>query len=458
MPDTDLQTRLSKMRSYFSSGAARSPEWRRAQLSALAGMGQRYEAEIFEALRQDFGKPAFEAFATETSFVTHGAKHALKHLRRWMRPRRVAADLANLPARARVVPEPLGLALIIAPWNYPYQLALAPLVGALAAGNCAVIKPSELAPATSALLARIVPECLDANAVQVIEGAVDTSKALLEEPFDHIFFTGSTKVGSAVMQAAGKHLTPVTLELGGKSPVILRKSADLDVAARRIAWGKCLNAGQTCIAPDYILAEQGVAEPFIQAFESQLRRFYGTDPQQSPDYPRIINTHHFDRLVRLLQDGNIRVGGLHDRDNRYIAPTVIYQPALDTALMRDEIFGPILPVFEVEDLDTAIAFINARPKPLALYLFSTDSADEKKLVAETSSGSLVVNDVLMQTTPPDLPFGGVGASGMGAYHGRASFDTFSHLKPVLRKYNRGEPPLRYAPYTAGKFRWLRRFL
>lgn len=458
MTDLHCETDIAPLRRYFEAGNTRPLEWRRRQLEALARMGAARETEIFAALKEDLGKSAFESFASEVSFVRHGADYARKHLRRWMRPRRVPIDLPNMPGRARIIPEPLGVALIISPWNYPYHLALAPLVGALAGGNCAVLKPSEMTPATSALLARIVPEFLDPQAVRVVEGDAEVAQALLAQRFDHVFFTGSTRVGEKVMTAASRHLTPVTLELGGKSPVILSQSADIDVAARRVAWGKCLNAGQTCIAPDYVLAERGTAAPFIAAVKQQVQRFLGEDPQESPDYTRIVNTHHFDRLTGLLSDTEIVYGGQCDRDDLYIAPTIITNPPADAPIMSEEIFGPILPVIEVDDIDAALGFITSRPKPLALYLFSTDRAERDRVIVGTTSGGVVINDVVMHVTPPALPFGGVGASGMGRYHGRASFDTFSHLKPVLSKPNWGEVPLRYPPYSATKLRWLRRLL
>ncbi len=337
------------------------------------------------------------------------------------------------PAEARVVRDPLGVVLIIAPWNYPLQLALAPLVGALAAGNTALVKPSELAPATSAAIAELLPRYLGEEAVAVVEGAVPETTALLEQRFDHIFYTGNGAVGRIVMTAAAKHLTPVTLELGGKSPVVVEPGADLAVTARRIARGKFLNAGQTCVAPDYVLAIGDTAAGLEKELADAVRELFGDNPAESTDYGRIVNERHFDRLTALLDDGRTVVGGAHDRDARYLAPTVLADVPETAPVMRAEIFGPILPVLTVPDLDAAIAFINERDKPLALYAF-TESADTKRRLAEeTSSGALVFGLPVSHLAMPELPFGGVGESGMGRYHGEYSIDTFSHLKAVVDK-------------------------
>lgn len=457
MLDIGIAGTVEALRHVYATGRTRSLAWRRAQLDGVVAMGRECETEIFDALRADLGKPAFETYASEIAATRDTAVHTRRHLRRWMRARRVPVNLVNQPGRARVVPEPKGVVLIVAPWNYPYQLVLSPLVAAVAAGNCAVVKPSELAPATAALLARRLPQYLDPEAVRVIEGGAEVSATLVAQPFDHILFTGSTAVGRKVMEAASHSLTPVTLELGGKSPVILARDADVDTAARRVAWGKCLNAGQTCIAPDYVLAERGMAAPFIRAFALHTHRFLGDDPQANPDYTRIVNRRHFDRLAGMLAEGEVVVGGGHDAEALFLEPTVLTALPQGAAAMDEEIFGPILPVIEVDDLSAALAFVNARPKPLALYLFTKDRATARRVIAETSSGSVAVNDVVMQVIAPALRFGGIGASGMGAYHGQAGFDTFSHLKPVLTKAIHGEVPLRYPPYTARNFRWLRRF-
>ena len=333
-----------------------------------------HEGELLEALAADLGKPATEAYATELGFVGAELKNTLRHLRRWMRPQRVSTGLAVKPARARIVREPLGVVLVIAPWNYPVNLLLGPMIGAIAAGNCVVAKPSELTPHTSAVLARRIPEYLDPDCVAVVEGGTPECGLLLDQRFDHIFFTGSNRVARVVMEAAARHLTPVTLELGGKSPAIVDGTANLEVAGRRVAWGKFLNAGQTCIAPDYVLVTEGVADRFVEEVRRSIFDFYGPDPQASPDYARIVDDRHYARLVGLLDSGTVGVGGEHDAASRFIAPTVLRDVAADSPAMQDEIFGPILPVLTVGSIDEAIAFVNERDKPLALYVF-TGSAD-----------------------------------------------------------------------------------
>lgn len=452
----DPAVALDALRAAFAQGGTRSAEWRRRQLDGLRALVVDDEAEIFEALQHDFRKPAFESFMTEVSAARNEIDHARRHLKRWMRPQRVWTPLAAQPGSSRIVHEPKGVVLVIGPWNYPFYLLVVPLLGALAAGNCVALKPSELAPATSALLARRVPRYLDPDAVKVFEGDVEVASSLLEQRFDHIFFTGSTAVGRKVMMAAARHLTPVTLELGGKSPCIVAADADLDLAARRIAWGKFINAGQTCIAPDYVLADRQVADRLIEALKRTIRDFYGDAPQHSPDFARIIDDRHFARLKALLDDGRIAIGGGHDAAQRYIEPTVLDHVSPESAVMRDEIFGPILPVLRIDGLDDAIRFVRERPKPLALYLFTNDAAVRERVVAGTSSGGVCINDTVMHLAVPGLPFGGVGDSGMGAYHGRFNFTTFSHARAVLSRSSRGDVAFRYPPYEPGKFRWLRR--
>ncbi len=457
-PALDAEGLVARLRSTFDSGRTRPYEWRRDQLRALRAMLVDREPELQNALRSDLGKPSTEAWATDIGFVVAELDYMLKRLRRWMRPQRVHAPLVTKPSGARIVREPLGVVLVIAPWNYPVQLLVSPLAGALAGGNCAVVKPSELAPATSALLARLIPEYVDPECVAVVEGAVDETTALLAQRWDHILYTGNGKVARIVMEAAAKHLTPVTLELGGKSPVVIDASADLEVAGRRVAWGKWVNAGQTCIAPDYVLVERGVQDKFIEQVRRALFDFYGNDPKASPDYARIVNDAHQQRLVGLLDSGTVAVGGQHDDGQRYIAPTVLRDVSLDAPVMQDEIFGPILPVVPVDDTDEAIEVINGRDKPLALYVFSKARDVAKRVLQRTSSGGAVVNGTMYHVAVPTLPFGGVGPSGMGAYHGKASFDTFTHAKSVLRKSTRPDPALAYPPYTKRKDRLLRRFL
>jgi aldehyde dehydrogenase (NAD+) len=457
-PDLDASALVAGLRATFESGRTRPRAWRHGQLTALRKMLVEREAEILDALAADLGKPRLEAWATDVGFVINEIDDASKHLRRWMKPSRVGTPLVTKPARASLVPQPLGVVLVIAPWNYPVQLVLAPLVGAIAAGNAVVLKPSELAPATSGVLAHFLPEYLDSDAIAVVEGAATETKALLGERFDHIFYTGNGRVGRVVMEAASRHLTPVTLELGGKSPTIVDGSANLDVAARRITWGKFLNAGQTCIAPDYVLVAHQHADRLVELIRRAIFDFYGNDPRSSPDYARIVNDRHFTRLSGLLDSGTVVVGGETDRATGYIAPTVLRDVTPDSPVMQEEVFGPLLPVLTVENLDEAISFVNSHEKPLALYVFADDRSVVGRVIDETSSGGACVNATLYHVAAPKLPFGGVGASGTGAYHGKASFDVFSHTKPVLKKSTWPDPDLAYPPYTDKKERLMRRFL
>jgi aldehyde dehydrogenase (NAD+) len=363
-----------------------------------------------------------------------------------------------MPGRSYVYREPLGVVAIIAPWNYPFQTAVLPLVGALAAGNCVVVKPSEIAPHTSALIAKWLPRYLDPRAVRVFEGGVPETTALLREKWDHIFYTGNGTVGRIVMEAASKHLTPVTLELGGKSPAIVDETADLDTAARRIVYGKFFNAGQTCVAPDYVLVHHEVHDALVNRMVSAIREFYGDDPKQSPDFARIINERHHARLTRLLEGADVVTGGESDVSEKYVAPTILRNVRETDAVMQEEIFGPILPVISVPDVGAAIAFVNRGDKPLALYCFSTSESAQDRVLAETSAGGTTINHVWLHVGVPSLPFGGVGGSGTGAYHGRHSFETFSHRRGVLKKPTLSDPPLLFPPYAPWKLRWIRRLL
>ncbi len=429
---------VSGLRHSFGTGLTRPAAWRREQLRRLRGLLVERGAEFEAALLADLGKSATEAQLTEIGFLLAEIEHALDELSGWMRPRRVPVPLALQPATARVVPEPLGVALIIAPWNYPLMLALSPLVGALAAGNAAIVKPSELAPATAELIARLVPDALDRRAVAVVTGGVPETTALLAERFDHIFYTGNGRVGRIVARAAAEHLTPITLELGGKSPVYIDDSVPIADAARRIAWGKFMNAGQTCVAPDYVLASAAVLRELGPALRAAIHELYGSASQRNPDYGRIVSDAQFARLTGYLADGEVLVGGEHDAADRWIAPTVLGGVPRDAAVMRDEIFGPILPLVEVTDLDDALGFVTGRDKPLAAYIFSEDRAVRARWEAETSSGALGFGIPALHLAAPELPFGGVGESGMGAYHGERSFRTFSHEKAVLSKPLRPE--------------------
>jgi len=455
---TDIPSIVKSARAAFDSGRTRPQAFRLQQLEGLWTFLHEREKEITEALHEDLGKPAFEAFLTEIASCRGEVDHTKKKLASWMKPEKVWTSLVAQPGKSFIVREPLGVALLIGPWNYPFYLVIAPLVGALAAGNCAVIKPSEVSAKTSALLARWLPEYLDRSCVQVIEGGIPETTALLAERFDYIFYTGNGVVGRIVMTAAAKHLTPVTLELGGKSPCIVDASADLAVAARRILWGKFSNAGQTCVAPDYVLAHSGIHDALLDRFKTTLREFYGEDPRKSPDYGRIINVRHHQRLMKLMQSGEIVAGGEADEAERYIAPTILKGVAPDAPVMADEIFGPILPVLSVPSVDAAIEMVNRREKPLALYVFASDDDVQQRVIDRTSSGGATINHAWMHLAVAGLPFGGVGPSGMGAYHGRASFETFSHRKSVLKKSTAIDPSLVYPPYDLGKQRWIKRLM
>jgi len=395
---------------------------------------------------QDLGKPSYEAYTGESAIVLGEIDHAVRHLRRWARPRRVRTPLLLLPARCSVVPEPFGITLIISPWNFPVQLTLGPLIAAIAAGNCAVLKPSPLAPATTVVIRSIVEQCFDPKFVAVIEGGAETAQALLDERFDHVFFTGGTATGRLVMQAAARHLTPVTLELGGKNPCLVDVDMDLEVTARRVVWGKFYNAGQSCVAVDYLLVDRRIKDQLLERILDTVRRFYGNDPAASPDYGRIISVSHVDRLAGLLSTGRILTGGTIDRMRRYIAPTIIDGIRGNEPVMADEIFGPILPVIAYDDLDHAVAFVNKRPDPLALYVFSRSRTLQERVLSRIPSGGACVNDVVLHFTVPSLPFGGVGESGLGKYHGKAGFNTFSHERSLLRNGFFADIILRYPPY------------
>ncbi|MFI5615164.1 aldehyde dehydrogenase family protein [Amycolatopsis sp. NPDC051903] len=424
---------VSRLRTAFAAGRTKPLAWRREQLGALKRMLLEREDDFLEALHTDLGKNAVEAQRTEVVFIVNEVDDTLEHLDEWLAPQPAALPPRLQPGEGRVVREPLGVALIIGPWNYPLHLALAPLVGVLAAGNAAVVKPSELSPTVSAAIARLVPEYLDREAVAVVEGAIPETTELLAQRFDHIFYTGNGAVGRIVMTAAAKHLTPVALELGGKSPVIVDTDVDLGVVAERIVDTKFLNAGQTCVAPDYVLALGDTAAKLEPLLAQALRAKFGDDPAESPAYGRIVNTRHFDRLARLLASGRVVTGGRTDRAAKFIAPTVLTEVAPDSPVMGEEIFGPILPILSVPSLDDAIAFITGRDKPLALYAFTGSEANKQRILAETSSGAVTFGMPVLHLVAPELPFGGVGESGMGRYHGKYSIDTFSNLKAVLDK-------------------------
>nr|WP_244226738.1 aldehyde dehydrogenase [Paenibacillus protaetiae] len=427
------------------------------RLSKLKEAIKRSEPELLQALRLDLNKSETEAYMTEIGIVYSEISHTMRHLKRWAKPKKVKTALTHAGSRGVIIREPYGTVLIIAPWNYPFQLVMSPLVGAIAGGNTAVIKPSELSPHVSAVIAGIVSGLFPPEEVMTAEGGVEVSTALLEQPFDYIFFTGSTAVGKAVMEAAAKRLIPVTLELGGKSPCVVHRDADLKLAAKRILFGKLTNAGQTCIAPDYLLVHQEVKGRLLDELKAAAVRFYGDQPLSNPDYGRIINKRHFDRLVRLLQDGTIVHGGQYDEDALKIAPTFIEIADWESPVMQEEIFGPIMPILAYSSADEVVDAVTARPKPLAFYLFTGDRDVEKELLHRIPFGGGCVNDTLMHIATPYLPFGGVGESGMGGYHGESSFQTFTHAKSVLKQTTAFDFAFRY-PSARNGLRWLKKVM
>jgi aldehyde dehydrogenase (NAD+) len=434
-------------RAYFQSGATRSVAWRETQLHALHSMMKDHAEDFYEALWRDLRRNRIEADLIDVKYMMSEIDHVLAHFRHWMKPVPVSTPYQLAPSHAEVRFDPLGVGLIIGTWNYPLMLTLSPLVAAIAAGNAAVIKPSEVSAATAEAVARFLPQYLDCKAFSVVLGAVPETTALLEQQWDHIFFTGGTKVAKIVMAAAAKNLTPVVLELGGKNPTIVHSSANLRVAARRIAFGRWVNSGQTCTAPDYVLVFKDVAAEFLKHLREALIEFYGDDPQASPDYGRIVSNGHFDRLVRLLESGTIFHGGQHDQRERFIAPTVLVNVSPNSPAMQEEIFGPILPVLEVSSVEEVIAFVNGRPSPLGLYLFSEDQFVSEQILNLTASGDAVVNDCTLQPVIHDLPFGGVGNSGMGKYHGDWGFRAYSNARGTLTHSTRIDiGGLRYPPY------------
>jgi acyl-CoA reductase-like NAD-dependent aldehyde dehydrogenase len=445
----EIKPLIARQRAFFRSGGTRMPEFRRLMLRRLADVVAGHEAELLEALRADLRKSPQEAYASEVGFAISEIRHALAHLDAWMKPERRRSPLIAWPAKAAVRAEPLGVVLIIGPWNYPLQLLISPLVGAIAAGNCAIFKPSELAPRTSAVVARMIASVFPEDFIAVVEGGADTAEALLAEKFDSIFFTGSTRIGRKVMAAAAENLTPVTLELGGKSPCIVCADAPLETAARRIAWGKFMNAGQTCVAPDHVWVDRRVAADFLGAMAKVLREFHGEDARLSADYGRIINGAHFERVCGYLDSGKVAIGGAHDAADLYIEPTLLTGVPLDSPAMSEEIFGPVLPVIEFGDIGGVLDHLRDQPAPLALYLFTNDRAVRERVLANTRSGGVCINDTVTHLLAKDLPFGGVGESGMGSSHGKAGFDAFSHRRSVMTRSTAMDPKFRYPPAPLG---------
>ncbi len=447
MNDLMIDEALKKQSLFFEAGKTKNISFRIKQLKNLRRAVMENEEDILAALQKDMGKASFEAYLTEITLVLEEIRYTLQNIRKWSKRQKVKTPLINFLSRSYLYPEPYGVVLIIGPWNYPFQLIFAPLIGAMVAGNCAVLKPSEFTTHTSELIGRLVGEYFDEGFVTVIEGDKETNQKLLAKKFDYIFFTGSINVGKIVMKAAAEHLTPVTLELGGKSPCIVDSDSDLNSAATKIAWGKFVNAGQTCIAPDYVYVHSKVKQRFIVLLKDSIVKFYGDNPQQSSDYPRIINQTHFHRLMGLLKKGTIRTGGETNEQELYMAPTIIDNVTWNDPVMQEEIFGPVLPILEYSSLNEVTDAIKKFNKPLALYLFTNNKKTEREVLHEASFGGGCVNNIFMHLSSPHLPFGGVGASGMGAYHGKASFDTFSHYKSILKSSTTFDlQSVKYPPY------------
>lgn len=448
---------LKNQKDYFATQQTKDVNFRVRSLKKLKESIEAHEAEIMKALFNDLHKSDYESFVTEIFMVTEEIDMLAKNLKTWAKPNKVRTNLVNFGSTSYVHSDPYGHTLIIAPWNYPFQLLMAPLAGAVAAGNVVALKPSEYSIHTTAVMKKIVQEVFEQKHVAFFEGEIKMSQMLLEEKFDLIFFTGSTTVGRIVMQMAAKHLTPVVLELGGKSPVIIDKEANLDYAAKRLIWGKFINAGQTCLAPDYLFVHSKVKDKLLKKAKAEIEAMFGSNPLESNDYPRIITEANVERLAALIEGQQVYTGGQIDVAQKYVAPTLLVNVDTESEVMQHEIFGPILPVLEFENLSEVVDFVNNRPKPLALYYFSEDIAKQKHILEDTTSGGACINDVVMHISNPYLPFGGVGSSGIGNYHGKYSFETFSHQKAVMKRWTLFDLPVRYAPY-AGKLEQLKKYL
>ncbi len=446
MTAAKIQSIVKRQQAFFATGRTLNLDWRRDQINVICRMVEDNADRIIAAMKADLGRPAHEAFSSEVAILIRDAKDTVKRLGRWARPEKKTTDMVIWPGRSFVERIPYGVAVIIAPWNYPVSLALSPLIGAVAAGNCAIVKPSEITPNCSKLICSLIGKYFADNFIAAVDGGVRETTALLKEKTDYIFFTGSTAVGRVVMSAAAKNLTPVTLELGGKSPCIVDDLSRPKITARRIAWGKFFNAGQTCIAPDYILVREDLKEALITALTAVVREFYGFDPRQSADFGRIVNKKHFDRLKSYLKEGRVRLGGEFDAAQKYIAPTILDTVKDRARVMEDEIFGPILPVVTYTSADDAFRIIAARPRPLALYVFTNNRDTIRRAVETVPCGNMCVNGAFSQVVSSTLPFGGIGASGMGMYHGWYSYDTFSHKKAVLKRNRFIDITLAYPPY------------
>ncbi|MFA6027547.1 MAG: aldehyde dehydrogenase [Patescibacteria group bacterium] len=454
----EIKSTLEKQRIFFASQQTKSVSFRLEKLAKLRSAILAYEESLVEALFKDLHRSKAQAYYLEIGGSLREISYAIKHLKKWAKPQRKKSEFFWPLAKNYIIPEPYGVSLIIAPWNYPLQLLIAPLVGAIAAGNCAVLKPSEISGNTAAVIKQMFDEFFPDEYIKVILGGAETTQDLLKEQFDYIFFTGGEVVGKIVMQAAAQNLTPLTLELGGKSPCIVDKDCDLKKAAKRIAFGKFLNCGQTCIAPDYLLVDRAVKESLIAELQKAVEKFFTVNPRESKEYGRIINSKHHERLVSYLNEGKVLYGGENNAHELFIAPTLISDVSVKSRIMQEEIFGPILPIMEYDNLNQAIYFITSRPKPLALYVFSNNVNFQERILHETSSGGACINDTLVHLTPEELSFGGVGASGFGKYHGRASFELFSNQKSVMRQTNLIDLPLRYPPIGSWSLKIIKKIM
>jgi len=450
----DIKEIFVSHRRFFNTEKTRSVAFRIKQLNALKDLLKRHEDKIYEAIYQDLGRSAYNTYLSELSLIYQEINLYVRNIRRWSKRKRVWTNLANFPAKSYIIPEPLGVTLVIGAWNYPYQLSLLPALSSLAAGNTVILKPSELSPATSALMATLINQNFPKDYFTVVEGGVEKSTELLAQPFDKIFFTGSTAVGKIVYQAAAKHLTPVTLELGGKSPAFVFADCDLDMTAKRLVWAKFFNAGQTCVAPDYILVERPIEKRLLSAMKKEIIKYYDIE-KVGENYTRIINDHHFDRLHSFIENDHLFCGGIVDKENRFISPTILQDISFDDRVMKEEIFGPILPVIAFSDLYEATYRVREGGKPLACYVYSKSDENIDNLLKTISFGGGAVNDSMVHLSNSRLPFGGVGHSGIGSYHGKAGFNTFTHYKSILRKALWFEPSLKYPPYTGLKTKLLR---
>ncbi|MBP1930856.1 aldehyde dehydrogenase [Ammoniphilus resinae] len=448
---------IAKQRRFFLQGKTKEVFFRIKALHSLDQMIRSHEKELTAALKKDLNKSEFESYMTEIGSLLEEIRFMRKHIKKWAKPRKVKSTIFLIGSKSYIYPEPYGVALIISPWNYPFQLSIAPLIGAIAAGNCAVLKPSEFTPETSQLLAELIAKTFPEEYITVVQGEGETSQALLEEKWDYLFFTGSVSVGKKIMEAAAKHLTPVTLELGGKSPCIIHHDANLKLAAKRIAWGKFLNAGQTCVAPDYLYVHHTVMDKFLHLLTEAIKELYTDHVLESGTFTKIVSERHFQRLVKFLADGIVAYGGKHDRQSLIVEPTILNNVTWEDSVMQEEIFGPILPVLTYDHDHLVIEEINKHPKPLALYIFSENQAFQDTIIQQVSFGGGCINDTIFHLSSPYLPFGGVGESGMGAYHGKGSFDVFSHVKSILKQTTAFDLPFRY-PHKKNALQHIKRFL